>query len=78
MKQRIAETAKMLAIGVWDSPPIELLTAAAVVPGTIVASVWMLQLLAPLMTIVGCVAGVVFGVTGLVKVVWIWRFSARR
>lgn len=77
MKQRIAETAKMLAIGVWKSPPIELLTAAAIVPGTIVASLWVLQWLAPLMTIVGCVAGVVFGVTGLVKVVWMWRLSVR-
>lgn len=57
VKEQIFETGKMLAIGIWNSPPIELLTAAVVAPLTISASLWMLQWLAPLMTIVGCEGG---------------------
>jgi hypothetical protein len=67
MKQRILETAKMLAVGVWNSPPTELLMASAVVPITIVGSFWILQWVQPAMIALGAVAGIVFGATGIVK-----------
>ena len=72
MKERVLGTFKMLAIGVWESPPIELLTAAVVVPATIAGSLWMMQWIAPLLTMVGCFAGVVFGVTAIFKFVSLW------
>jgi hypothetical protein len=72
MKERIFGTFKMLAIGVWESPPIELLTAALVVPVTIAGSLWVMQWISPLLTMVGCFAGVVFGVTAIVKMACLW------
>jgi hypothetical protein len=74
---RIIETGKMSAIGVWNSPPIELLTAAVVVPVTIVGSFWILQWVRPAMIVLGVVAGVVFGVTAIVKIIYLWSCDRR-
>lgn len=77
MKQRILETVTMLAIGLWTSPPIDLLTAAVIVPATIAGSLWILQWISPLLTMVGCVAGIVFAVTAIVRFVYLWRCDRR-
>lgn len=72
MKKRILETFKMIAIGLWNSPQTELLTAAVVVPGTIAGSLWLLQWLAPVLTVVGILAGLLYLGVAIAKLVASW------
>lgn len=58
MKERIIETIKMIAIGVWILHPIELVTAAIVVPVTISLFCWLFQWMGPILTWTGYLAGV--------------------
>lgn len=76
--QLLIETIKTIAIGVWVLPPIELLTAAIVVPVTISLFCWLFQWIGPILIWTGYLAGVVYGVTAIGKFVYVWRLPRKR
>lgn len=75
IKEQIIETIKPIAIGIWILPPIELMTAAIVVPATISLFCWLFQWIGPLLIWTGYLAGVVYAVTAIVKFVYVWRLK---
>jgi hypothetical protein len=73
---RITESIRPIAIGIWNAEPIELFTAAVVVPATIAAvnsSIWILGWIGPAIVLLGVVVGVLYLLVGIAKTLCLWR-----
>jgi hypothetical protein len=73
MRDRVFETLKTIAVGVWSAAPIELFVASLIVPATIAGSFWILKWLEPAIVILGVVFGILYLMTAFIKLFYLWR-----
>ena len=76
--QKFLDFVKSIAFSIWSAPPIELLLAALVVPSTIAFCCWIFQWVAPLLVLLGCLAGVIYFATAIVKIVYLFHQKRRK